>query len=110
MIPRLFRFSLENHMIETRDQILKKIRDNQQKIKSFGVRKLSLFGSFAVGNASQNSDLDFLAELENETFDAYMGLKLFLEELFHRRVDLVLPSTIKPRLKAQILSEAIDAA
>jgi len=39
-----------------------------------------------------------------------MDLKLFLEELFACRVDLVLAGSIKPRLRSTILREAVYAA
>jgi predicted nucleotidyltransferase len=90
-------------------QILQIIEANREKIKGFGVRRLGLFGSAARGEATETSDLDFLVELENETFDAYMDLKFFLEKLFNCQVDLVLPDTIKPRLRTSILSETIYA-
>jgi predicted nucleotidyltransferase len=41
---------------------------------------------------------------------AGMDLKLFLEELFGCRVDLVLVGSIKPRLRSAILGEAVCAA
>jgi len=46
--------------------------------------------------------------LEPKTFDAYMDLKLRLEELLGRRVDLVLESQIKPLLRDRILAQAVD--
>ena len=54
-------------------------------------------------------DLDFVVELERKTFDAYMDLKLFLEDLFGCPVDLVLADAIKPRLRPTILREMIHA-
>jgi predicted nucleotidyltransferase len=72
-------------------------------------RSLSLFGSFARGDETAKSDLDFVVEFERKSFDSYMDLKFFLEELFDRRVDLVLADGIKPRLRAAILAEAIHA-
>jgi predicted nucleotidyltransferase len=94
----------------TRDKVLKKLEENQEKFRSFGVRRLGLFGSCARGEAGPGSDLDFVVDLENETFDAYMDLKEFLEELFDCSVDLVLISSIKPRLRETILGEAIYAS
>jgi len=96
-------------MTKTREVVLKQLEDNRDKIRSFGVKRLGLFGSCARGEATQSSDLDFVVELENETFDAYMDLKEFLEELFHCSVDLVLIDAIKPRLREIILGEAIYA-
>jgi len=91
------------------EQILKIIEANREKIKGFGVRRLGLFGSAVRGEATEASDLDFLVELEKKTFDNYMDLKEFLEELFGCKVDLVMKDAIKPRLREPILRETIYA-
>ena len=91
------------------EQILQIIEANREKIKGFGVRRLGLFGSAARGEATEGSDLDFIVELENKTFDIYMDLKEFLEELFGCRVDLVMKDAIKPRLREPILTETVYA-
>lgn len=90
-------------------EILETLGANEAKIKSFGVTGLSLFGSSARGENTSASDLDFVVEFEKKSFDSYMDLKLFLEELFDRPVDLVLADGIKPGLRAAILGEAIHA-
>ncbi|MFI5329721.1 MAG: nucleotidyltransferase family protein [Desulfobaccales bacterium] len=91
------------------EQILKIIEANRAKIKDFGVRRLGLFGSAARGEATDSSDLDFLVELEKKTFDNYMDLKFFLEDLFGCKVDLVMKDALKPRLREPILKETIYA-
>lgn len=91
------------------DQILNVLSENREAIRNFGVRRLGLFGSGARGETKEISDLDFLVEFENKTFDNYMDLKSYLEELFHCKVDLVLPNTLKPRLRSRILEETIYA-
>jgi predicted nucleotidyltransferase len=63
-----------------------------------------------LSEAGPKSDLDVVVELDERTFDRYMDLKLFLEELFGCRVDLVLVGSIKPRLRSAILGEAVYAA
>jgi predicted nucleotidyltransferase len=70
---------------------------------------LGLFGSAARGDATPPHDLDFLVEFETKTFDAYMDLKAFLEELFGRPVDLVLADALKPALRDGILAETVYA-
>src|SRR5258708_4300210 len=90
-------------------EILNTLGANEAKIKSFGVSGLSLCGSSARGEDTSTSDLDFVVEFEKKSFDSYMDLKLFLEELFDRPVDLVLADGIKPRLRASILAETIHA-
>ena len=97
-------------MKDFKEQTLKLLGANEATIKSFGVRSLSLFGSSVRGEETPDSDLDFVVEFEKKSFDSYMDLKFFLEELFERPVDLVLADRIKPRLRAAILEEAIHAA
>jgi predicted nucleotidyltransferase len=62
--------------------------------RKYGVRKLELIGSAADGRFdASGSDLDFLVEFIDlgweGSFRRYMGLKLDLEELFGRGVDLI---------------------
>ena len=97
-------------MKNNKQAILTTLTANEARIKSFGVRSLSLFGSCARGEETAESDLDFLVEFERKSFDAYMDLKFFLEDLFGKPVDLILADGIKPRLRAAILEEAIHAA
>jgi len=96
-------------MVKNREEILKIIEENRNAIRRYGVRRLGLFGSCARGECKEVSDLDFVVEFEKKSFDAYMDLKLLLEELFDCNVDLVISDSIKPRLRSVILGEAIHA-
>ena len=96
-------------MTRRRDDILKTLEHHREAIRRFGARRLGLFGSCARGESTEASDLDFVVEFEIKSFDAYMGLKAFLEDLFGCQVDLVLANTIKPRLRESILDEAVYA-
>ena len=73
--------------------------------KKFGVRKIGIFGSSARGEAGPASDIDVLVELEDPTFDRYMDLKFFLEDLFGRPCDLVLEDSLKEGIRAKALGE-----
>ncbi len=97
-------------MKRSREEILALLEENRDKIRQFGVTRLGLFGSSAREEASEHSDLDFVVEFERPSFDAYMELKFFLEDLFQCSVDLVLAKAIKPRLRASILEEAVYAS
>jgi predicted nucleotidyltransferase len=92
----------------TREDIMNLLRENRGELERLGVQRLALFGSRAREDAQSKSDLDFLVEFEKKSFDAYMDLKFFLEDLFGVPVDLVLANTIKPRLRDRILEEAVD--
>jgi uncharacterized protein len=96
-------------MNPTRTEILQQLEAHRDALRRFHVRKLGLFGSFARGDHHADSDIDFIVEFGRKSFDGYMDLRAYLEELFGRRVDLVLPETIKPRLRDSILSETVYA-
>jgi uncharacterized protein len=97
--------------VSQRDEILQILARHRDAIRGFGARRLGLFGSQARGEASAKSDLDFLVEFEPgaKTFDSYMDLKEFLEELFGQEVDLVVSEGLKPRLREGILRETVYA-
>lgn len=80
-------------------------------VERFGVKKVGVFGSFTKGEERRDSDVDILVEFKEgqKTFGNYMELKFYLEELFGRKVDLVIETAIKPRLREQILKEAVYA-
>ena len=77
-------------------------------LKRYRVRKASLFGSYARNEATENSDVDILVELEDDLslFDV-IELKLEIEDTIGTGVDLVEFSTIKPSLRDRILKEQV---
>lgn len=90
----------------------KLITDNQIAItklaKQHGIKTICLFGSMAKDDVSDNSDVDFLVELEQgrDLFD--LGeLLMDLQALLQRKVDLVTKTSLHPRLYSQILNEAL---
>ena len=96
-------------MARSREEVLGLIEQNREGLKKLGVRRLGLFGSCARGEATASSDLDFVVDFTDKSFDAYMDLKAYLEDLFGCRVDLVLADTIKPRLRPIIQRETVYA-
>jgi len=94
-------------MKPTRAYILQRLQQSKPAIDACGVRRLGLFGSAVRDEATDTSDLDFVVDFERKSFDGYMDLKFLLEDLFGRRVDLVISDAIKPRLRPAILSEAV---
>ena len=99
----------EDAMRRSAGEILTLLERNAHAIRSHGVRRLGLFGSAARGTAEEESDLDFVVEFERKSFDAYMDLKAYLENLLGCRIDLVVAEAIKPRLRDTILGEALHA-
>ena len=79
--------------------------------QKFGVKRIGIFGSFARGEEREDSDLDVLVIFreEQKTFDNYMDLKFYLEDLFGREVDLVTEKALKPQLKDIIMKDVVYA-
>ena len=79
-----------------KEEILKKIRENREKIRSFGVRRIGIFGSAVREEMTEKSDIDVVVEFEEgkATFKNVCGLVDFLEELFGREVDILTPDGI----------------
>jgi len=75
------------------------------------VERIGVFGSFVRGEEKAESDVDVLVEFREgqKTFDHYIDLKFYLEDLFGRKVDLVMKGAIKRRLREPILSEVVYA-
>ena len=93
--------------MRTRLQTLQILEDNLERIKAFGVKQLGIFGSVARGEETEKSDIDVLVDLERETFDNYMGLLFYLEDLFGKKVDLAIKNSLKPRIRDRILAETV---
>lgn len=95
-----------------RAQVLARLQCHRQEIeRRFAIKHLSVFGSAARDELRQDSDIDVLVEFEGTaTFDGYMELKFYLEELLGRTVDLVTHDAVKPRMRPLIEQEAIHVA
>lgn len=91
---------------------LTQIQQNLHTIRErYGVARIGIFGSAARDEATGASDIDVLVEFREgeETFDHFMGLKFYLEDLLGRRTDLVIADTLKPRIRETVLGEVVYA-
>lgn len=87
-------------------EVKNKILKNGDIFKKYQVRNLAIFGSFARNQQRKNSDIDFLVDFDNATFDNYMGLWKELKRLFRRKIDLISKSALKEKIKPHILKDA----
>ena len=62
-------------------ELIELLNQNQAKIKSFGVNRLDLFGSFQTNSTTIESDIDFIVEFKQgeKTYDNFIELAFFLE-------------------------------
>jgi len=73
----------------TKNEILNKLSNNKRYIEqNFEVDKIGLFGSYAKGKQTEDSDIDIYVEFRHKTFDNLAGLWNYLEELYHKKIDL----------------------
>jgi len=77
-------------------KVIKVLRGKIPYLKeNYGVKKIALFGSFAKGSHTGASDIDMVVEFKEPDFDKFMGLSFYLENLFHRKVDILTPEGIR---------------
>lgn len=95
------------HKMLTKKGILRRLEENREKIREYGIKRIGVFGSYVRDEQKEKSDLDVLIEFERDkvNFDNYMHLKFFIEDLFRCKTDLVILDDLKPRLKPYILKE-----
>ena len=87
---------------------LKILKANEEEVKrTFAVRKIGIFGSYARGEEKETSDVDVLVEFEEPTFRNFMGLAFFLEDLFDRKVDLVTVKGLSPYIRPYVEKEVV---
>ena len=90
------------------DQLLK----HKATLDQLGVKRCGVFGSFARGEQTNQSDVDMLVEFEpgSKSFDNFMQLAFFLEETLGRKVELLTPESLSPYIGPHILREVEYAA
>ncbi len=82
--------NLHASSVLNRDVVLQRLRQVSPELKTrFGVRQLSLFGSFASAMANEASDVDLIVEFERPIGLRFVELVEYLEALLGRRVDLL---------------------
>ena len=89
-------------------RVLDLLKEHEQKIKDrYSVSKIGVFGSFARGEEKESSDVDVLVEFEEPTYDNFIKLIFFLEELLDRKVDLVTTGGLSPYMKPTVEKEVL---
>lgn len=96
----------------SKQDLLHAFFENRDKIKSFGVNSLGIFGSFSKETVNETSDVDLLVEFipEKKTFDNFMELSFFLEGLLGRKVELVTPQSLSKHIGPHILNEVVNVS
>ena len=93
-----------------KEYILSELRALKPELSDrYKVSKIGIFGSVARNEATEESDIDIVVEMEPNMLKR-VGLKQKLEKLFNREVDVIrYRDSMNPYLKSQIDQEAIYA-
>lgn len=93
--------------LNTKQDLLAALSNNRETIKSYGVSSLGIFGSFSRGSFNDASDVDLLVNFspEKKSFDNFMDLSFFLEDLLGRKVEIVTPQSLSKFIAPHILKE-----
>lgn len=92
-----------------KDEITDFLAAHKAELEShFDVKRIGLFGSYARGEAGEESDIDIAVAFKKENIaDSYFGVLHYLEDHLHHKIDLGLESSIRPEIRDQIMKEMI---
>lgn len=91
------------------EDVLTKLRELRPLLRTrYKATEIGIFGSFVRGEQKPDSDIDILAEFEEgaDLFDL-MGLSIYLEEVLHRKVDVIPKRTLRVELQELVLREVV---
>ena len=78
-------------------------------LKSAGATRAAIFGSYARGEETPESDVDILVDLPRSlSLLGFVGLKFHLEEILDKKVDVVEYDAIKPVIRDSILASQLQ--
>jgi len=85
------------------------IKSISSSLRDLGVKRVSIFGSTARGDARDDSDVDLLIEFSegHKSFDSFMDVADVLESAFPVSVDVLTPEALNPARRFRILSESV---
>lgn len=96
-------------MIPTREYVLGELFKVRAELRSFGVRRIAVFGSVARNTAHVDSDIDLLVDIPRGQVkpESFFGLQDFLKDFFQRNVDVITMNSIKPFARDLFMRDAI---
>jgi len=96
-----------NIPVHSKSELLACLMANKDTIKFFGVKQLGLFGSFVSGKVTNESDIDLLIDFMpgKKSYDNFIGLTFFLQEVTGRKIELVTRESLSPYIGPRILKQ-----
>lgn len=97
-------------MVSNRSDIIMFLQSHKDEMaRLFGVVSIGLFGSYARGEAREDSDIDIAIEIlsEKKTLSNFLGARRYLEQHFGKTVDLGIESSLKPLAREMVARDII---
>jgi predicted nucleotidyltransferase len=96
----------------TSREALRRLARNREKLRTYSVRHIAVFGSTARDQATIHSDVDLLVEFDPEAkvgLFTFVDLLDFLTDAMGTRIDLATPGALRPEMREVILAQAVRA-
>ena len=96
----------------TSREALRRLNRNREKLRTYHVRHIAVFGSTARNQATPHSDVDILVEFQADApvgLFAFVRLLDFLTNVMDTRIDLATPGALRPEMREEIVAEAVRA-
>lgn len=88
---------IQNELLKSKDRLA----------KDYNIKSIGIFGSYAYGNPTEESDIDILVDFDKPIGLRFVSLADELEALLHQKVDLVSLNAINAKMKKEILEDII---
>jgi len=89
----------------TADAILRFLEDHRDALRTMGVKRIGLFGSYARNEQRESSDVDLLFSMDTFTWTRWMDVWNFLEDGLGVTIDLIPEKDLREEIRSQVLSE-----
>ncbi|MEW6468927.1 MAG: nucleotidyltransferase domain-containing protein [Bacteroidota bacterium] len=96
-----------NTPVKNKQELIERLLANREKLLSFGITRLGIFGSFARDTATAGSDVDFFVEMpvKYKTLENFSDLYEFLELITGRKIEIVTPQSLNKFIGKYIVQE-----
>jgi len=92
----------------TKEKIIEIIIEKYPYLLSeYNVKKIGLFGSYAKGEQTEESDIDIIAEFGKPIGLKFIEFAEYLEEIFGKKTDVLTPEGVK-RITIKKIAEDIE--
>ena len=90
----------------TKEEVKRILSENRAILSKYRVKSIALFGSYVRNEQKEDSDIDFLVDFEEPTYDNLLNLVLALKKLFERNVEVIPEGGLSPYIEPYVKEEA----